>query len=394
VLLLANLVVAPAASAGICIQNAKAYAFLIGNNDYHFLPKLANPKNDITDVQGALQNRGFIVKTKVDLNAEEIPDLLQNLGQMLCEPAEVGLLYYAGSAVEIAGRVYLVPVDFKLPDRSQDMSSELAIRSGLLPLDEVAKAFSRKAANSVYVIVDGCRDDPFTPKTSNYSRSSTIESVFSSLPPVKIVAFSDERGGFPLDGLTPESKNSPFAEAFVKALQSDQGDIDSILARVRLDVIRATNGRQRPDWYRGSGAGAKGVELLGAHRAPTFSADDRERIDTQGGLKVPTDPIAREAFVALANSCARCHQIGQLVSREKPPKDFGFILDFERLAADTRYISPGDPHGSNLFKRIIDKDEPYDVMYEGSLNYSPTPDDIRAVEAWIKSLPSTVLKSN
>ncbi len=103
-------------------------------------------------------------------------------------------------------------------------------------------------------------------------------------------------------------------------------------------------------------------------------------------IQVPTDPVAKAAFDVLDKACSRCHQDGRLTAREKPAKNFGYILQLDQLEANPTYILPGNPYGSKLFKQIVDKEMPYDVMYEGSSNYSPTPDDLKVLETWITSL--------
>jgi len=103
-------------------------------------------------------------------------------------------------------------------------------------------------------------------------------------------------------------------------------------------------------------------------------------------IKVPSDPVAKAAFDVLDKSCARCHEVGRLVKRDKPAKNFGFVLDLDKLAGDPNYVLPGNPFGSRVYKQILDQEMPYDVMQEGSSNYSPTPEDMKALEAWIKSV--------
>ena len=103
-------------------------------------------------------------------------------------------------------------------------------------------------------------------------------------------------------------------------------------------------------------------------------------------IKVPTDPVAKAAFDVLEKSCARCHQEGRLTARERPAKNFGFVLKLDALAANPNYILPGNPYGSKLFKQIVDKEMPYDVMYEGAAEPTPSADDIKALETWIQSL--------
>src|SRR4051812_16780136 len=40
----------------------------------------------------------------------------------------------------------------------------------------------------------------------------------------------------------------------------------------------------------------------------------------------PSDPDAKAAFDVLDRNCARCHQVGKLISRERPAKQFGNVL--------------------------------------------------------------------
>jgi hypothetical protein len=110
-------------------------------------------------------------------------------------------------------------------------------------------------------------------------------------------------------------------------------------------------------------------------------------------VQVPTDPVAKAAFDVLDKACSRCHQDGRLTAREKPAKNFGYVLQLGQLEANPTYILPGNPYGSKLFKQIVDKEMPYDVMYEGSSNYSPTPDDLKVLETWIKSLGANAVAS-
>ncbi len=101
----------------------------------------------------------------------------------------------------------------------------------------------------------------------------------------------------------------------------------------------------------------------------------------------PTDPVAKAAFDVLDKHCARCHQTGKLVSRERPAKNFGNVLKIDELAATPHHILPGNPLGSKLFKQIVDGEMPYDVAYEGETKYPQVSEaDLKALENWITSL--------
>ena len=103
----------------------------------------------------------------------------------------------------------------------------------------------------------------------------------------------------------------------------------------------------------------------------------------------PADPVARAAFEMLDRHCARCHQEGRLIDREKPAKNFGNILKLDEIAATPHYILPGNALGSKLFRQIADREMPYDIAYEGETRYPHvTADDLQALERWIASLGS------
>jgi hypothetical protein len=103
-------------------------------------------------------------------------------------------------------------------------------------------------------------------------------------------------------------------------------------------------------------------------------------------IKVPTDPVAKAAFDSLEKHCARCHQEGKLQARERPSKNFGNVLQLEELAESPSRILPGNPFASKMFKQIIDKEMPYDVIYEGASGPLMTEEDVKAIETWIVSL--------
>ncbi len=102
-------------------------------------------------------------------------------------------------------------------------------------------------------------------------------------------------------------------------------------------------------------------------------------------IKVPSDPVAKAAFDVLDKHCSRCHQNGML-NREKPAKNFGNILHLDEIAADPHLIQPGNPEGSKLFQQVVNKEMPYDLIYEFD---TTKPDvsaaDIEALRTWIKA---------
>ncbi|MEH2509624.1 mono/diheme cytochrome c family protein [Nitrobacteraceae bacterium AZCC 1564] len=111
------------------------------------------------------------------------------------------------------------------------------------------------------------------------------------------------------------------------------------------------------------------------------------RANTSEAITSPSDPVAKAAFNVLEQHCARCHQQGKLVERERPAKNFGNILKLDEIASNPHYVLPGNPLGSKLFRQIADKEMPYDINYEGETRYPRVSEaDIKALEDWISAL--------
>ena len=103
-------------------------------------------------------------------------------------------------------------------------------------------------------------------------------------------------------------------------------------------------------------------------------------------IQPPADPVAKAALEVLDRSCSRCHQEGCLVGRDRPASGFGNILKLDEIGKNRALIVPGNPYGSFLFTRIVNREMPYDVMVEKKNAPSPNEADIKALEAWINSL--------
>ncbi len=125
----------------------------------------------------------------------------------------------------------------------------------------------------------------------------------------------------------------------------------------------------------------------------SMAQDAKGPIATAEAVMPPSDPVAKGAFDVLDKHCARCHQIGKLVDRERPAKNFGNILKLDEIAANPHYVLPGNPLGSKLFRQIADKEMPYDIYYEGASHAPPSEADLKALESWVTALGSKAVAS-
>lgn len=220
-------------------QAEKRIALIIGNSNYKHAGLLANPANDAAAMATLLKAAGFAsVDVRRDLGIAEMRKALGDFSEA-AQDADMALLFYAGHGIEVDGTNYLIPVDARLA-RDFDVEDEA------ISLDRALRAIER-AKRLRFVMLDACRDNPFTKTMRRTSRSvgrglARIENTASDT----LVAFSTEAGTIAADG---EQSTSPFTTALVRHLATPGLDLRIAFGRVRDDVMKNTNNRQQPYIY-------------------------------------------------------------------------------------------------------------------------------------------------
>jgi hypothetical protein len=97
---------------------AKRVALVVGNSSYRYAGELANPKNDATDIVAALEKHGFDVIPGLDLNKAALDQKIRDFEKAL-RGAEVGVFFYAGHGLQVAGQNYIVPTDAQAQSQIQ-----------------------------------------------------------------------------------------------------------------------------------------------------------------------------------------------------------------------------------------------------------------------------------
>jgi hypothetical protein len=216
----------------------KRVALVIGNSSYRFTSPLENPKNDATDLAGALKTLGFEVVEGFDLDKAAMDDVIRTYANALTG-ADIGLFFYAGHGLQVNGQNYLVPVDAQLTTNS-------ALDFELVRLDLVQRTMERETATNI-LFLDACRNNPLVRNLARSlgTRSAEIGRGLASVEAGQgtLISFSTQPGNVALDG---SGRNSPFAGALLKHIDKPGEDLSSILIKVRTDVIEATQRAQVP----------------------------------------------------------------------------------------------------------------------------------------------------
>jgi len=216
----------------------KRVALVIGNSQYQHTTALTNPKNDAADVAAALTRIGFEVITGFDLDQAAMRERARIFADRLAG-ADVGLFYYAGHGLQVAGKNWLIPVDARVATTTD-------LEFGTVDLDLILRNMERETRTNI-LFLDACRDNPFIQNlarsmgTRSLSLTRGLAQVESGIG--TLIAFATQPGNVALDG---EGRNSPFTAALLKAIEQPGLSLGEVMIAVRNAVVRLTEGKQVP----------------------------------------------------------------------------------------------------------------------------------------------------
>lgn len=240
----------------------KHVALVIGNASYKEAPTLGNSVNDAIAISDMFRSLGYSVITRTNIGKAAFSNALRAFADE-AENAEIAVIYYSGHAVEISGAGYLVPTDVHLAGAAELIKESVSLDTIIAAADG--------AAQLRLILLDACRDNPFTstsspaagtrsiaiPAGSIRSKRDELTDLYqASLAATRkldedklnntLIAYAAKSGQTAEDGDGP---TSPFSSALVKYLATPNLDIRLALGRVRDEVFKVTKGRQEPFYY-------------------------------------------------------------------------------------------------------------------------------------------------
>lgn len=247
-------------------------ALVIGNGQYADSP-LSNPLNDAVDMATALENLGFKVILRTDVDRREMGRAIREFGRELKQNRGVGLFYYAGHGMQIDGANYLIPTDTPMEEEDEVPYESIDVRSVLAKMESAGNALN-------LVILDACRNNPFPSRFRSASRGlARVQAPIGSL-----VVYSTAPGSVAADG---KGRNGVFTGALLKQLRTEGLSLTETIRRTRATVVRQTGGQQVP-WESSS--------LLQDYY---FSAKSQPKLATQAIPNEPAKAPAPEPITAI-----------------------------------------------------------------------------------------------
>jgi tetratricopeptide (TPR) repeat protein len=213
-------------------------ALVIGNADYKFGGRLANPVNDAGDFANILRKLGFDVIEGRNLDKRGMEEKIQEFTRKL-DKAGIGLFFYAGHGMQVDGDNWLIPVDARIESAGPPSGRAAIVKTASINVSQVlSKMEAEQRVNLVFL--DACRDNPFGRETGTAQPKglAPIQNAVGTL-----TAFSTKPSHVALDG---DGRNSPFTAALLKHVATPGLEIGAVMKRVRVDVIKSTGGEQVP----------------------------------------------------------------------------------------------------------------------------------------------------
>jgi uncharacterized caspase-like protein len=206
-------------------------ALVLGNAAYRGVPQLANPVNDANAIAARLGEMRFQVASRTDASRGEMDAAIREYIDSLSKSRGVGLFYFAGHGFQMAWRNYLVPVDAALRDGED-------VAGNTIDLTLVLEGIRRAGNPLNVVILDACRDNPFGGGARSGKGLSQVDAPVGTL-----LAYATSPGNTASDG---DGANGLYTENLLREMRTPDAKIEDMFKRVRLNVRRASNGRQIP----------------------------------------------------------------------------------------------------------------------------------------------------
>jgi|GEM_PF-6855661 len=216
------------------------HALVIGNANYEEGGKaLISSINDANDVAETLKSLGFSVILKTDLaSLFEFESALLAYQRKLSEtPNSIGLVFYAGHAIQFDGMNYLIPTSAKIRG-PQD------VRAKSMSLSYIQDTLEYAGNELNLVVLDSCRDNPFRSLTRSENNGLTMTHPTAD---GFLVIYAAKPGSRALDSA---GRNSPFTKHFVDTISSSQQPIEMMFKELARAVVDETQGQQTP-WIEG-----------------------------------------------------------------------------------------------------------------------------------------------
>ncbi len=209
----------------------KREALLIGNSHYMYIDNLKDPLYNLEKLKGVLEDLGFKVEIKRDLNSEELEDAINNFASRLSrDNNSIGFLYYTGHGCQVDYQGYLVPVNV-------DTRYKLKIKYNALNINKILETLEEARNGLNMIFLDACRNIPTGLKGGTKGLGQPV-----ARPKGSLVVYATEAGKVASD-------NSRFINSLIENISKPNQRIRDIGDNISNDVAKESGYSQIPEVY-------------------------------------------------------------------------------------------------------------------------------------------------
>lgn len=292
--------------AGPSVVAGPRAALVVGNTKYEpAFGALRNASQDAKAMAAALRGLGFAVIERHDVTRDQlIKAMLEFCGAL--KEAEVGLFYYAGHGLAVAGSNYLVPLRSGFAaGEGDEMTRRMMAETRLFNIEQALADMKSAGGLCHLMILDACRTPPLNAagRTRDLPARGALTEI--SPPAGSLVAFATDAGHAAFDG---EGRHGLYTEELLKHLRAPGLTIEQVFKRTRAGVLERSGGGQMPAEY--SRLIGEDIYLAGPPSAPaSVPTPEEERkspaLDARDVLKLAQAGEAEACLAGLREMAAR-----------------------------------------------------------------------------------------
>ena len=211
-------------------KSDRRIALVVGNAAYSSSP-LRNPVNDAKDIGRLLLSKNFQTSLLLNADKRQMIEGIREFGNKL-RKGGVGLFYYAGHGMQVAGRNYLIPINANI-----EIENEIPLEA--VDVNRVLGYMDAAKNHLNIVILDACRDNPF----ARSFRSSAKGFAQMDAPNGTLIAYATSPGKTAADG---SGENGIYTKHLLEQMQRPGLEVGPMFRFVRKAVRRETGGLQIP----------------------------------------------------------------------------------------------------------------------------------------------------
>ena len=216
----------------------KRKAIVIGMSDYGAGNSLDNTLNDADDMAAVLTRLGFEVLLIKNNDLRNLNANLTNWYNSI-RSNDMAVFYFAGHGLEVGGQNYLLPVDAVI-------NSETDVQYNTVNVNQVLDNMEEKGVRMKLLILDACRENPFTRGWTRTRGSNAQGLAQMTAPEGTFIAFAASPGATAQDGRTYNLRNGVFTHYLLQEIIKAGVTIDEVFSKVAGGVSSRTNRQQIP----------------------------------------------------------------------------------------------------------------------------------------------------